>query len=96
VAYWFTPIASRARMVNDGEALAEVWYVGVLRSQVVPAVQTWRTATYRLVWEEGDWRVSEESETVGPVPTLASSGAPTSAAEMNALVEGFESRELAP
>jgi hypothetical protein len=92
VSYWFTPIASRASMTGPQEALAEVWYVGVLRSSVVPGLQSWRTATYRLVWEDEDWRISEESEVAGPVPTLPISETPTSAAEMDVLLDGFDPR----
>jgi hypothetical protein len=92
LSYWFTPIASRAQLVGDGEALAEVWYVGVLRSPLLPGMQSWRTATYRLVWEDEDWRISEESEVAGPVPTLPLSETPTSSAEMDALLEGFDPR----
>ncbi len=91
LSYWYTPIASRASMSGAQEALAEVWYVGVLRSSLTPGLQTWRTASFRLVWEDDDWRVSEESEVVGPVPTSPLSQAPTStSAEMNSLLEGFE------
>ncbi len=92
VSYWFTPIASRSSLTSDGEALAEVWYMGVLRSPLTPGMQWWRTAAYRLVWEDDDWRVAEESETAGPIPTLPLGETPTSAAEMDALLEGFDPR----
>lgn len=92
VSYWFTPIASRASLNSEGEALAEVWYMGVLRSPLTPGMQWWRTAAYRLVWEDDDWRVAEESETAGPIPTLPLGETPTSAAEMDALLEGFDPR----
>lgn len=92
LSYWFTPVASRAEVIGDGEAIAEVWYVGVLRSSLVPGQQVWRTATYALVWEDDDWRVSEESEVVGPVPMLGLGQTPTStAAEMDSLLAGFDS-----
>ncbi len=91
LSYWYTPIASRASMRGAEEALAEVWYVGVLRSSLTPGLQTWRTASFRLVWEDDDWRVHEESEVVGPVPTSSLREPPTStSAEMNSLLEGFE------
>ena len=92
VSYWFTPIASRASLTSEGEALAEVWYIGVLRSPLTPGMQWWRTAAYQLVWEDDDWRVAEESETTGPIPTLPVGQTPTSAAEMDALLEGFDPR----
>ena len=92
VSYWLTPIASRASLNSEGEALAEVWYMGVLRSPLRPGMQWWRTAAYRLVWEDDDWRVAEESETAGPIPTLPLGETPTSAAEMDALLEGFDPR----
>ena len=92
VSYWFTPIASRSWLTGGGEALAEVWYMGVLRSPLTPGMQWWRTAAYRLVWEDDDWRVAEESETAGPIPTLPIGETPTSAAEMDALLEGFDPR----
>jgi hypothetical protein len=92
LSYWYTPIASRGSMSGAQEALAEVWYVGVLRSSLTPGLQTWRTASFRLVWEDGDWRVSEESEVVGPVPMLGLGQTPTStAAEMDSLLVGFDS-----
>jgi hypothetical protein len=92
LSYWFTPVASRAEVSGDGEAIAEVWYVGVLRSSLAPGQQLWRTATYALVWEDDDWRVSEESEVVGPVPMLGLGQTPTStAAEMDSLLAGFDS-----
>ncbi|MGI8711557.1 MAG: hypothetical protein ACR2LA_11255 [Acidimicrobiales bacterium] len=91
LSYWYTPIASRGSMSGAQEALAEVWYVGVLRSSLKPGLQTWRTASFRLVWEDDDWRVDQQSEVVGPVPTSPLSEAPTStSAEMNSLLEGFE------
>jgi hypothetical protein len=92
VSYWFTPIASRASLTDPGEALAEVWYMGVLRSPLTPGMQWWRTATYELVWEDEDWRIARESEIAGPIPTLPSGETPTSAAEMDALLEGFDPR----
>ncbi len=92
VSYWFTPIASRSSLNSEGGALAEVWYMGVLRSPLTPGMQWWRTAAYRLVWEDDDWRVAEESETAGPIPTLPPGETPTSAAEMDALLEGFDPR----
>jgi hypothetical protein len=92
VSYWFTPIASRASLTDPGEALAEVWYMGVLRSPLTPGMQWWRTATYELVWEDEDWRIAQESEMAGPIPTLPVGETPTSAAEMDALLEGFDPR----
>jgi hypothetical protein len=92
VSYWFTPIASRASLTDRGEATAEVWYMGVLRSPLTPGMQWWRTATYELVWEDEDWRIARESEVAGPIPTLPIGETPTSAAEMDALLEGFDPR----
>ncbi len=92
VSYWYTPIASRAEISGSGEAVVDVWYVGVIRSPLMPGLQWWRTATYRLVWEDDDWRVAQESDVAGPVPTLPGGQTPTSAAEMDAVLEGFDPR----
>ena len=92
VSYWYTPIASRAEISGSGEALVDVWYVGVIRSPLVTGLQWWRTATYRLVWEDDDWRVAQESDVAGPIPTLAGGQTPTPAAEMDAVLEGFNPR----
>lgn len=93
--YWYTPIASRAQLGFPGQARAEVWYVGVIRTPLVPGLQWWATATYDLVWEDGDWRVAAESEMPGPVPTLPVTQPPTASAEMDALLEDFAPRQVA-
>ena len=92
VSYWYIPIASRAEISASGAALVEVWYVGVIRSPLMPGLQWWRTASYRLVWEDDDWRVAAESDVAGPIPTLAGGQTPTSAAEIDAVLEGFDPR----
>lgn len=96
-SYWYTPIASRASLGAPGKARAEVWYVGVIRSPLVPGLQVWATATYDLVWEDDDWRIGAESEMPGPVPVLpVTQKTPTSGAELDALLEGFQARAVAP
>lgn len=48
--------------------LVEVWYAAVATYGEIVAVERWETATYRVVFEEGEWRMDDLVTVEGPTP----------------------------
>ena len=61
------PLLASAQEVSDGWEVS-IWYVEVIVYGNELAVEQWTTATYTLVWESGEWRMSDLVSKVGPVP----------------------------
>lgn len=90
--WWIVePLAVKVEAFSDDRARASVWLVRVLSRQGVVVPQTsWVTETVELVWEDGDWRLWSDTSTPGPTPVLDGSDLPSSAAELDAQLTGFE------
>lgn len=90
--WWIVePLAVKVEAFSTDRARVSVWLVRVLSRQGVVVPQTsWVTDTVELVWEGGDWRLWSDTSTPGPTPVPDGSDLPTSAAELDAELTGFE------
>lgn len=73
-----------------------IWYVEVVVYGDQLAVEQWRTATYSLVHENGEWRMVALASVDGPVPTRPASVVGWSAPSLVAAVVGFDDEVLEP
>lgn len=90
--WWIVePLAVKVEAFSNDRARVSVWLVRVLSRQGVVVPQTsWVTEAVELVWEDGDWRLWSDTSTPGPTPVLDGSDLPSSAAELDAELSGFE------
>ncbi len=90
--WWIVePLAVKVEAFSTDRARMSVWLVRVLSRQGVVVPQTsWVTETVELVWEDGDWRLWSDTSTPGPTPVPDGSDLPSSAAELDAELTGFE------
>ena len=63
------PLAYNVNNFSPTVAEVSVWYVSVIgvEGQVTPS-QVWATMTVDLEWTNGDWKVTADGTTDGPVP----------------------------
>ena len=73
-----------------------IWYVEVVVYGYQLAVEQWRTATYSLVDEAGEWRMDALESVDGPVPTRPASVVGWSASSLVAAVRSFDDEVLEP
>lgn len=90
LTYRVAPLAVRVTADGAGGFVAGVWYVGVVSGRGLPTYEEWKIETYRLAWEDGDWRMASLTTTPGPRPDPSRQPI-SSAAELDALLVGFES-----
>ena len=89
LTYRVAPLATRVVAESTDTVTVDVWYVGVVAGERLPTYEEWVTETYRLVWEDDDWRVAAHSSTPGPRPDPGAQ-APATAPEVEARLAGFE------
>ena len=95
--YVVSPLATRLDSYTDQRAVVSVWVVRVLSADGVAVPQAgWRTLTFDLVWDNGDWRVADVTETEGPTPQLESGAQPWAAAYLDETLAGFTRVGVAP
>lgn len=75
------PLGSYARPAGDGWEVS-VWYVEVVVYGDELAVEQWRTATYSLEWEAGEWRMADLVSSDGPTPVRPASAVASTTAEL--------------
>ena len=73
-----------------------IWYVEVVVYGSELAVEQWRTATYSLVKQGGEWRMDALVSTDGPVPTRPASAMAWSSPAFIAGMAGFDDEVLEP
>ena len=73
-----------------------IWYVEVVVYGSELAFEQWRTATYSLVEEGGEWRMDALVSTDGPVPTRPASAVAWSTSAFIAGMAGFDDEVLEP
>ena len=73
-----------------------IWYVEVVVYGSELAVEQWRTATYSLVKQGGEWRMDALVSTDGPVPTRPASAVAWSTSAFIAGMAGFDDEVLEP
>jgi len=83
-------VASRLEKFGEGRARVAVWNVTVLTREGIAAPQAaWKISTFDLLWERGDWRMSDEVIVPGPAPVLDDSTAPATFRQFAAALDGF-------
>ena len=88
VAVHVAPFGATASEVGDGWEVA-VWYAEVIVYGQELAVEQWRTATYTLVWEAGEWRMADLVSEHGPTPVRPASTVASTAEELIATTAGL-------
>lgn len=73
-----------------------IWYVEVVVYGNELAVEQWRTATYSLVDEDGEWRMDALVSTDGPVPTRPAAAVAWATPTFIAGIAGFDDEVLQP
>lgn len=89
------PLGMRSAETASGWDVS-IWYVEVVVYGDQLAVEQWRTATYSLVDEAGEWRMDALDSVDGPVPTRPASVVGWSAPSLVAAVAGFDDEVLEP
>lgn len=90
-------VASRLDEFGEGRARVAVWNVTVLTREGIAAPQAaWKISTFDLLWERGDWRISDEVIVPGPAPVLDDSTAPATSRQFAAALDGFTPLTGAP
>ena len=90
-------VASRLEKFGEGRARVAVWNVTVLTREGIAVPQAaWKISTFDLIWERGDWRISDELIVPGPAPVLDDSTAPATSRQLAAALEGFTQLTGAP
>jgi hypothetical protein len=83
-----TPLAARRTDSPTGTTVA-IWYLGVLTVDHGTTTAYFRTATYALVWEHDDWRMTGLDSKSGPTPTPAKDAWMDSAEQLTGALDGF-------
>ena len=60
------------------------------------AVEQWRTATYTVEWEAGEWRMADLVSRDGPTPVRPASTVASTTAELIAATAGLSDEGWAP
>lgn len=89
------PLSLRTDQTESGWDVA-IWYVEVIVYGDELAVEQWRTATYSLVDETGEWRMDALESSDGPVPIRPASVVGWSAPALITAVADFDDEELLP
>lgn len=82
------PLGTSARPAGDGWEVS-VWYVEVLVYGDELAVEQWRTATYAIEWEAGEWRMADLVSRDGPTPVRPASTVASIAGELISATAGM-------
>lgn len=82
------PLGASARPAGDGWEVS-VWYVEVIVYGDELAVEQWRTATYTVKWEAGEWRMADLVSRDGPTPVRPASTVASTAAELISATAGL-------
>jgi len=78
------------RSIADGDDwLVSVWYAQAITMVGEAVVDDWRTASYRMRWEDGTWRIAAFGSERGPTPGRGTQPASASAVQFEALLAGY-------
>ena len=68
-----------------------VWSVGVVaRDGVLDPQAEWHISTVELEWQSNDWKIADETISSGPTPAADADGEPSTAAEIDRQLSGFD------
>lgn len=88
-------LATRVESHRPDAARVSVWVVSVLSAADVAMPQSdWRTVTFELVWEDGDWRVDGIRDAPGPTPMLGPRDRPWPPELLDEHLDGFARLEV--
>ena len=90
-----TPVRYDVERFSPQEAVVKLWTVSVASGSRGPTVhEVWGTLTVQLAWVEGDWRVTGNRSSPGPVPV----DLPSAISESSAIsvMENFDEFTTAP
>jgi len=87
------PIEARSTPTGD-DWLVSVWFVEAITVGKEAVVDDWRTATYRMVWEDDTWRIDSFESERGPTPGRGTQPGSTTPAGFEALLDGFSDEGL--
>ncbi|MCM1968714.1 hypothetical protein [Streptomyces sp. G1] len=66
------PVGTTVEQFSDSNAKVSVWYVGLIgmsgEASTDPVRPTWKTWTFDLQWDSGDWKISADTQKDGPAP----------------------------
>ena len=83
------------RSIADGDDwLVSVWYAQAITMVGDAVVDDWRTASYRMRWEAGTWKIAAFSSQRGPTPGRGTQPASTSAVDFELLLDGYSDEGL--
>lgn len=84
-----------ARSFPDGDDwLVAVWYVQAITIAEESVVDDWRTAHYRLRWEDDAWKIAEFSSERGPMPGRGTNPPSASPQQFEAILTDFTDEGL--
>lgn len=84
-----------ARSFPDGDDwLVAVWYVQAITIAEESVVDDWRTAHYRLRWEDDTWKIAEFSSERGPMPGRGTNPPSASPQQFEAILTDFTDEGL--
>ena len=87
------PIAARSAPAGDSWDVA-VWFVEAITIGTEGVVDDWRTATYRLVWEDDTWKIDSFDSVRGPMPGRGTQPASETPSGFEAVLSGFSDEGL--
>ncbi len=83
------------RSVADGDDwLVSVWYALAITMVGDAVVDDWRTASYRMRWEAGTWKIAAFNSQRGPTPGRGTQPASASAVDFELLLDGYSDEGL--
>jgi len=84
-----------ARSVPDGaDWLVSIWYVQALTLVGDAVVDDWRTANYRMRWQDDTWKIASFESNRGPMPGRGTQPASATPTQFEALLSGFSDAGL--
>lgn len=84
-----------ARSFPDGDDwLVAVWYVQAITIAEESVVDDWRTAHYRLRWEDDAWKIAEFRSERGPMPGRGTNPPSASPQQFEAILTDFTDEGL--
>lgn len=76
------PVGTKVQQHSDSSAKVSVWYMGLIgmsaQTSTDPVSSTWKTWTFELQWDSGDWKIVTDSQKDGPAPVPGDDKAATS------------------
>ncbi|QWB24679.1 MULTISPECIES: hypothetical protein [Streptomyces] len=86
------PVGTKVTAFNHGTATVALWYTSLFglsgEASKNPVTESWYTTTYELKWVDGDWKVTDSTQSDGPVPVGRDQRAST-AEDMTKAVEEY-------